>query len=53
MDSIYLDEKVEWSKDCGYWQDVRDLYLYKKNNNHDPHKHSRSIYAETIHEMVV
>lgn len=46
-----LDEKVEWSKDCGYWQDVRDLYLYKKNNNHDPHKHSRSIYAETIHEI--
>ena len=22
-----LDEKVEWIKDCGYWQDVRELYL--------------------------
>lgn len=47
-----LDEKVEWIKNCGYWQDVRDLYLYKKNNNNDDlNKHSRSIYAETIHEI--
>lgn len=46
-----LDEKVDWIKDCGYWQDVRDLYLYKKNHDNDPHKHSRSIYAETIHEI--
>lgn len=46
-----LDEKAEWIKDCGYWQDVRDLYLAKKNHNNDPYKHSRSIYAETIHEI--
>lgn len=46
-----LEEKAEWIKDCGYWQDVRELYLYKKNHNNDPHKHSRSIYAETIHEI--
>ena len=46
-----LDEKGEWIKDCGYWQDVRNLYLYKKNHNSDPYKHSRSIYAETIHEI--
>lgn len=46
-----LGEKIEWIKDCGYWQDIRDLYLYKKNHNNDPHKHSRSIYAETIHEI--
>lgn len=46
-----LEEKVEWIKDCGYWQEVRDLYLDKKNRNNDPHKHSRSIYAETIHEI--
>lgn len=46
-----LDEKAEWIKDCGFWQDVRDLYLDKKNHNSDQHKHSRSIYAETIHEI--
>lgn len=46
-----LDEKTDWIKNCGYWQYVLDLYLYKKNHNNDPHKHSRSIYAETIHEI--
>lgn len=46
-----LDEKAEWIKECGYWQNVRDLYLDKKNYNSDQHKHSRSIYAETIHEI--
>lgn len=46
-----LDEKAKWIKDCGYWQKVLDLYLYKKNHNNDPYKHSRSIYAETIHEI--
>lgn len=46
-----LDEKAKWIKDNGYWQDVRDLYIFKKNHNNDHHKHSRSIYAETIHEI--
>ena len=46
-----LDEKAEWIKDCGYWQNVLDLYLDKKNHNSDQRKHSRSIYAETIHEI--
>lgn len=46
-----LDEKAKWIKDNGYWQEVRDLYLDKKNGNTDPHKHSRSIYAETIHQI--
>lgn len=46
-----LEEKVEWIKDCGYWQKVLDLYLHKKNHNNDQYKHSRSIYAETIHEI--
>lgn len=46
-----LPEKEEWVKDNGYWQEVRDLYLDKKNRNNNPHKKSRSIYAETIHEI--
>lgn len=46
-----LDEKTDWIKNCGYWQDVLELYLHKKNHNNNPHKHSRSIYAETIHEI--
>lgn len=46
-----LEEKAEWVKANGYWNVMRDLYLAKKNHNNDPHKHSRSIYAETIHEI--
>lgn len=46
-----LNEKADWIKDNGYWQEVRTLYLDKKNCNNDQHKHSRSIYAETIHQI--
>lgn len=46
-----LDIKADWIKKCGCWQDVRGLYLYKKNHNNNHHKHSRSIYAETVHEI--
>ena len=46
-----LEEKAEWIKDNEYWNEMRKLYLDKKNRNNDQHKHSRSIYAETIHEI--
>lgn len=46
-----LDEKAEWIKNNRYWQKMRDLYLNKKNRNNDYHKHSRSIYAETINKI--
>lgn len=46
-----LDKKAEWIKDNGYWTEMRTLYLDKKNRNNDYHKHSRSIYAETIHQI--
>lgn len=46
-----LEEKVKWIKDNDHWSDVHELYLDKKNRNMDPHKKSRSIYAETIHEI--
>ncbi len=46
-----LSEKSQWIKEHGYWKEMRKLYLEKKNSNHDPHKHSRSIYAETVHEI--
>lgn len=46
-----LDEKAEWIKDSGYQEEMRKLYINKKNHNSDHHKHSRSIYAETVHEI--
>ena len=47
-----LSEKVEWCKERGLWQLVRDRYLKKKNANSDARKKSRSIFAETINEIV-
>lgn len=45
-----LPEKVEWLKANGLWGEVRDLYLYKKNNNYGEKK-SRSLFAESVNEM--
>lgn len=46
-----LEKRKELIKQAGLWQEVRDLYLYKKNNNVDINKKSRSIFAETINEI--
>lgn len=43
-----LPEKIDWIKENGLWQKVRDLYIKKKNVNNDPNKKSRSVFAETI-----
>ena len=50
----HLEERAEMlkrDKNKKYWNKVRDTYIYKKNNNNDPDKHSRSLYAETINEV--
>ena len=46
-----LPEKIEWIKRNGLWQQVRDVYLDKKNMNADKNKKSRSIFAETVHQV--
>ena len=46
-----LPAKIEWVKEQGLWQQVRKYYLYKKNINDNPNKHSSTIFAETIHEI--
>ena len=46
-----LEKKAGTLKKNGYWGDVRERYLEKKNLNDDPDKRSRSIYAETINEI--
>ncbi|MBQ4073117.1 MAG: hypothetical protein IJD50_05325 [Clostridia bacterium] len=46
-----IKEKVEEIKKNGFWQKVRDLYIEKKNNNNNPNKKSRSIFAEVISEV--
>lgn len=47
----YWEEKIEFLKENGLWNDFREYYLYKKNINENPHKHSRSIFAEALNEM--
>lgn len=46
-----LEERADWLKKQKHWNEVRDLYLYLKNTNTNPDKHSRSIYAETINNL--
>ena len=48
---VELPSKINWIKGHGLWQEVRDHYLYKKNVNENPIKHSRTIFAETVHEV--
>jgi len=46
-----LDNKIAWLKQNGYWIELQDYYIDKKNSNDNPDKHSRSILAESINEM--
>ena len=46
-----LEEKADWLKSNKLWNEVREMYLYLKNTNTNPDRHSRSIYAETINDL--
>lgn len=46
-----LENKITWLKHNGHWGELQKYYLYKKNHNDNPDKHSRSILAESINEM--
>lgn len=46
-----LGNRINWLKKKDLWDELREYYIFKKNKNNDPDKHSRSIYAESIKEM--
>ena len=46
-----LIDRANDLKSRGLWNQVKDLYLKKKNANIDPNVKSRSIYSMTINEM--
>lgn len=46
-----LEKKIACLKANGYWGELQDYYIYKKNMNNNSDKHSRSILAESINEM--
>ena len=50
--SFNLKEKENWLRQQPKaWNAVRERYLKKKNQNQNIHKHSRSLYTETINEI--
>lgn len=46
-----LPEKIEFCKENSLWTEVRNTYIEKKNRNTDKNKKSRSVFAETIHQV--
>ena len=46
-----LPNRIEWLKRNNLWLELKEYYIEKKNNNVDPNKHSRSIFAESVNEM--
>lgn len=46
-----LNNKIAWLKHNKLWGELQNYYIYKKNHNNNPYKHSRSILAESINEM--
>lgn len=46
-----LPEKINFCKENSVWKEVRDIYIGKKNNNTDKNKKSRSVFADTIHQV--
>lgn len=46
-----LPDKIDWLEENDLWGELRDYYIEKKNNNDNPDKHSRSIFAESITEV--
>lgn len=47
-----LPEKIKWIKAQGIWESaLKPYYLEKKNYNKDPHTHSRTIFANVVHEI--
>lgn len=48
---VGLEKKIDWLKKEKLWDELLDYYLFKKDTNDNPDKHSRSIFAESINEM--
>ena len=48
---VGLEKKMDWLKRENLWGELQDYYIYKKNCNDNPDKHSRSIFAESINEL--
>lgn len=48
---FFQKKRIKWINDNGVWQEVRNKYLSNKENNSNPNKKSRSIFAETVAQV--
>lgn len=46
-----LPDKIDWINENDLQDDMRKLYIDKKNKNNDPNVHSRTVFAITVHEI--
>lgn len=46
-----VSKMADWCKEKGLWEEVRDRYIRNKNENTDPGKKSRMIYADTVNQV--
>lgn len=46
-----MDEKIKTIKKHGKWNELRELYLNKKNTNTNKDKKSRSLFAESVNSI--
>lgn len=46
-----LEERAQWISHNGYLEEMKDIYLRKKNENDNPDRKSRSMYAESVNEV--
>ncbi len=46
-----LPDKIDWLKENDLWQEVRDRYIKLKNENEDSNVHSRTLFANAVHQM--
>ena len=49
----YLQERLDWLKDNGLWEELKDSYLNKKNNNKVKEKHSLQLLVEATNELCI
>ena len=48
-----IDDKLEWLKENveDYWNEIIEEYLWLKNHNQDPNKHSFVLYHEAVNNL--
>ena len=47
----FQEDKIEYLKENGHWEEVKDRYLDLKNGNKDPNEKSRTLRAQTINDI--